>query len=433
MPTCPRCGKDIGELAEYCMTCGHLLGAEETAGRKIDHSLWADRPGGIDYVPGWLGWLAIPVAIIVPLGIFFIYAPWAYRRGRKEGVGREPVLDPYRNFGWRVAAWLAALLVPVLGLYAVVHVPTLCYKQGVRVGARMSAAPTGFTSWPALGGALGIAVLAFWGPILAGAVVSQGTVQTRSSPPGSAPVGRGFIRSTPSPFVPEAALAQPQWDISEVTRDGNKETTLQDGTNLLLLGTTEARLPYSLEAWKLEFIIDTNGDGRQDAVVVHYSGGAHCCFEYNVFGSEASGIQLYDTFNLGNASLRAIEDLDSDTIPEMVAHDDRLAYFPGLYYAVSPFLPLVLCRSAEGTYDDCTPRFPEVLMQSAEDFEGRLGNAISEGTAIEWQRSAAVGLLACYLRLGQPEQGWMRVQALCPDCSDWLQANLGTLEERLSP
>jgi hypothetical protein len=375
----------------------------------------------------------------VPLGVVLIYAPWAYRRGRKEGVGREPVLDPYRNFGWRVAAWLAALLVPVLGLYAVVHVPTLCYKQGLRVGARMSAAPTGFTSWPALGGALGIAVLAFWGPILAAVVVSQGTVQTRSSPPGSAPVGRGFIRSTPSPFVPEAALAQPQWDISEVTRDGNKETTLQDGTNLLLLGTTKARLPHSPEGWSLQFVADTNGDGRQDAVIAYYSGGAHCCFDYYVFGSEAAGIQLYDTFNLGNGSLLGVEDLDSDTIPEMVGLDDRLAYLSlDVSYAASPFLPLVLCRSAEGKYRECTPRFPEVLMQSAEDFEGRLRDAISEGAAggpwaMERQRSAALGLFASWLRLGQPEQGWIRVQALCPACSEWLQANLGALEERLSP
>jgi hypothetical protein len=420
------------------MTCGHQLGAATTAGRKIDHALWANRPGGIDYVPQWLGWLAIPLSI-VPLGALFIYAPWAYRRGRKEGVDREPLLDPYRNFGWRVAAWVGALLVPVLGLYALVHLPTLCYKQGLRVGARMSAAPTGFTSWPALGAAWGIAALAFFGPVVAGLLVSQDTMGTRGSPPGSAPVGRGFIRSTPSPFVPEAALGQPQWDISEVTRDGKKQTTLQDGTNLLLVGTTEARLPYSLEAWKLEFIIDTNGDGRQDAVVAHYSGGAHCCFEYNVFGSEDSGIQLYDTFNLGNSSLRAVEDLDGDTIPEMVALDDRLAYLSlDVSYAASPFLPLVLCRSAEGKYDECTPRFPELLMQSAEDFEGRLRDAISEGAggdpwAVEHQRAAALGLLASYLRLGQAEEGWMRVQAACPECSDWLQANLGALQERLSP
>jgi len=431
MPTCPRCGTDIGEYAAYCMTCGRLLGAEKTGGRGIDHALWANRPGGIDYVPWWLGWLAIPLSI-VPLGVVFIYAPWAYRRGRKEGVGREALLDPYRNFGWRVAAWLAALLVPVLGLYAVVHVPTVCYKQGLRVGARMSAAPTGFTSWPALGAALAIAVLVFWGPILAAVVVSEGSMETRGSPPGS-PAGLGFIPSTPSPFLPKAALAQPQWNISEVTRYGNRQTMLEDGTSVLLLGAVEAKLPQLVEQWSLEFVRDTNGDGLEDAVVAHYTGGAHCCFEYYVFGSEPSGIQVYGTFELGNAALESVEDLDGNGIPEMVAHDDRLAYFPDLYYAVSPFLPLVLCRSAEGTYHDCTPRFPELLVESAEDFEGRLANAMSEGAAMEYQRSAAVGLLACYLRLGQPEQGWMRVQALCPDCSDWLQRNLGALEERLSP
>jgi hypothetical protein len=117
---------------------------------------------------------------------------------------------------------------------------------------------------------------------------------------------------------------------------------------------------------------------------------------------------------------------------ELEGSDDRFAYFTDLGFVGTPFLPLVLCRSTDGTYSDCTTRFPQKLQESADEFEGHLRDAVqSQAEEIE-KRYAALGLLASYMRMGMDEEGWSRVGSLCPECEDWLTQNLGELEQRLS-
>lgn len=100
---------------------------------------------------------------IIGLGL---YSYWAYRRGRREGVELDPTAEPYDNFGWRVLGWGVAAFVPILGLYVVFHLPTICYKQGLRVSARKGTEFGGFTSFRALGvafvGIMAVAVAALF-------------------------------------------------------------------------------------------------------------------------------------------------------------------------------------------------------------------------------------------------------------------------------
>ncbi|KPK22014.1 MAG: hypothetical protein AMJ76_01180, partial [Dehalococcoidia bacterium SM23_28_1] len=162
------------------------------------------------------------------------------------------------------------------------------------------------------------------------------------------------------------------------------------------------------------------------------TGGAHCCFEYLVFSEAPEGIHLDDWFSIGNATITDIVDLDGDGVPELQTYDDRLAYFPNLCYACSPFLPLVLCRSVQDVYYDCTPQFPELFEAAAEEFEGRLRDAVQQQMEDYEKRSSALGLRASYLRIGLVEEGWSSIQSLCPECNVWLSDNFSDLQERLS-
>jgi hypothetical protein len=146
MAYCPSCGQPVAEEGRFCSNCGKPVRAEELAVPSLND------------VPWWLGWLGIATGLTV-IGLV-LYCYWAYRRGRKDGVGREATDEPYANFAWRLAGWGAvALVLPIVDWYVFVHLPTLCYKHGLRVGAKEGTAFQGFTTLPALGAAFGAAVV----------------------------------------------------------------------------------------------------------------------------------------------------------------------------------------------------------------------------------------------------------------------------------
>jgi hypothetical protein len=246
------------------------------------------------------------------------------------------------------------------------------------------------------------------------------------APPSPAPPS-----PTPTPEPTPQQVHQPTWTIFQLSRGDQVDVVLEDGLNAYTVVSVDPET-VQFEKWDIDFVVDLDADGVDDAIVIHFTGGAHCCFEYLIFSEAPDGIQLDDSFSLGNAVIGAVEDLDGDGVPELETGDDRLAYFPDLSYAGSPFLPLVLCRSTQRVYYDCTPQFPQYFQDSAEEFEIRLADAVQQQQGEEAKRSAALGLLASYLRLELAPEGWSRVRALCPECEGWLTENLSELQQRLS-
>jgi len=199
MPYCSSCGKNVVEMARFCRNCGYDLPAEISvpgvpAVRTVDETEEAPlvqpdtaRSRTLDTVPWWLGWLAfstllaylglcmtwwslaypflndnrlddipwwlhllaVPVTLTFFIG-FPVYCVWAYRRGRRDGIDREPSEQPYRYFGWRVIGWSLVSCLWFMVLYVWVHLPTLCYKNGLSVGANDATATLRFTSLPAI-------------------------------------------------------------------------------------------------------------------------------------------------------------------------------------------------------------------------------------------------------------------------------------------
>jgi len=237
---------------------------------------------------------------------------------------------------------------------------------------------------------------------------------------------------TPTAAAPTPQARQPEWTVSQVPSGTQVDIVLEDGLNNTYTIATVDPQWTQLESWDIDFVADLNADGIVEAIAGHYTGGAHCCFEYLIFSETPSGIQLDDWFSLTNGAIGTIEDLDGDGVPELDGSDDRFAYFTDLGFVGTPFLPLVLCRSADGTYSDCTTRFPQKLQESADGFEGHLRDAVQRQAEEIEKRYAALGLLASYMRMGMDDEGWNKVASLCPECEDWLMQNRDELDKRLA-
>ncbi|MEN3009746.1 MAG: hypothetical protein ABDI20_01970, partial [Candidatus Bipolaricaulaceae bacterium] len=78
---------------------------------------------------------------------------------------------------------------------------------------------------------------------------------------------------------------------------------------------------------------DVTGDGYPDVIAVHYSGGAHCCYELEVF-SLGPRLERYPVPGGGNCPGK-LSDLDGDGIYEVITCDDIFAYRYGPF-AYSP-------------------------------------------------------------------------------------------------
>lgn len=86
----------------------------------------------------------------------------------------------------------------------------------------------------------------------------------------------------------------------------------------------------------LDRVVDLDGDGRTEAVLLDYTGGVHCCFTYRVLSSEPTGITETDAFSLGSGAIQRVTDLDGDGLAELVGGDDRLALVADLPMATTP-------------------------------------------------------------------------------------------------
>ncbi|QQE12483.1 hypothetical protein JD969_03150 [Planctomycetota bacterium] len=80
---------------------------------------------------------------------------------------------------------------------------------------------------------------------------------------------------------------------------------------------------------------DITGNGHPNFAYYEWSGGAHCCYTTTIIEKRDNQIVTLFEQELGNSNIR-LEDLDNDTFPELVIHDDTFAYW-NTSFAGSPF------------------------------------------------------------------------------------------------
>jgi hypothetical protein len=176
---------------------------------------------------------------------------------------------------------------------------------------------------------------------------------------------------------------------------------------------------------RLYHCVDIDRDGRKEAIVEYYSGGAHCCSVYYVYKEEDSALKLVESILLGNASSPIFKDIDKDGVMEILTLNDTFAYFGGLCYACSPFLPLVLCYR-ENIFSDCTNQFPGILDEEVKRTLARKGDIDDDWKGI------ALAYLALHIIKGQEAEGWKGVKEYYPQSYSWLKKHEEELRKKLS-
>ena len=96
--------------------------------------------------------------------------------------------------------------------------------------------------------------------------------------------------------------------------------------NLFTLASEYERVIYKL---------DIDNDGYKEQIIERYSGGAHCCFEREIYDSYGS-LNLF----MNNAEYFEIKDIDKDGLKEIITAED-FSYVFDLCSACSPFIEIV--------------------------------------------------------------------------------------------
>jgi len=122
------------------------------------------------------------------------------------------------------------------------------------------------------------------------------------------------------------------------------EVVFEEQNHSYYIGLIEVSLP---ENKYLREGNDITGDGNPEIVVSHWSGGAHCCFDYYVF-SLGEEFNLIQKFEIDDCSAATFEDLDNDGIFEFIGADFAFAYWHASF-ANSP-APQVVLKYADGEY-----------------------------------------------------------------------------------
>ena len=124
---------------------------------------------------------------------------------------------------------------------------------------------------------------------------------------------------------------------------------------------------------------DINGDGQPDAVLVGFSGGAHCCWTYYIvsLGQVPGLIRKFQ-----NRSTASFEDLLGNGQIEILIRDGDFDFAFGLDHAHSVF-PLLIVQLKGASFEDVGPRFWTVFEKEIT----REREELSDRRLREWFRS----------------------------------------------
>lgn len=179
------------------------------------------------------------------------------------------------------------------------------------------------------------------------------------------------------------------------------------------------------ESFSVPWCADVTGDGNPELTILFSSGGAHCCFTTTVLslGPRLSTLLVWEGGNVSDLQPR---ELDGHMPFELVGLDDRLAYYGGLPFAVSSFIPIVFSYR-DGKYVRATREFPSVLREDRA--EGARGVSACQGDEFCLQ-GTGLHLLADSLLLGDWDT-YKGTVPLPPSVTAWLDQQRSAVQKVL--
>lgn len=191
----------------------------------------------------------------------------------------------------------------------------------------------------------------------------------------------------------------------------------------------QGKIVYQQSDWGFEIDPitgkDINGGGQPDAVLVGYSGGAHCCWSYDIIslGKRPGLIREFD--NRADASF---SDLGGDGQIEILIRDGSFdeGFYSGHPFSVFPQLIIQL----KGThFEDVGPKFwpifqkeitqkrSELEPQRLKAFLGSNPYEVHDDLDYQATKSGILLIVLDYLYAGKPEEAKATLSALWPAAS----------------
>ncbi len=137
--------------------------------------------------------------------------------------------------------------------------------------------------------------------------------------------------------------------------------------------SSKGRIVYEKDDWGMEIDRatghDINEDGQPEAVLVSYSGGAHCCWTYHIIGLGKQPGLIREFENRDTASF---EDLGRDGKTEILIRVGDFDFGFGQDHADSVF-PLMIVQLKGSKFQDVGQRFWRVFQKEISENRARLG------------------------------------------------------------
>ena len=101
-------------------------------------------------VPAWTGWVAFFSFFLLGPFVWIPFSIGMYFKGKSDGATAPTDEEPRGGVLWSSLGWLIVAFTILFIWYAVIHLPTMIYREGVRVSAakaRALPAPAAGSSW----------------------------------------------------------------------------------------------------------------------------------------------------------------------------------------------------------------------------------------------------------------------------------------------
>jgi hypothetical protein len=148
-------------------------------------------------------------------------------------------------------------------------------------------------------------------------------------------------------------------------------------------------------------LVQLDADARYEALVLTYTGGAHCCTTFHVY-DEADGAWRADSVEAGSFTFD-VRDLDGDGAAELVSEDPRFEYAFGSFAGSRGASRIVALRDGRLREATTAPRFRAALEAHRDRLRADLPEADGDPDA---QRGILAALVAQHALLDDAPAGY---------------------------
>lgn len=234
-------------------------------------------------------------------------------------------------------------------------------------------------------------------------VFSQATSQPAATQP------------APGPWKLSKEKAYPLYKVQIFTRENavspsgtEMKAVLSDKTGKALVEVKSLMIEPDpreiISGWTAGTLLDLDKDGNEDLVLRLFSGGAHCCFGYQIYSLGKLMKKLGDLKLNDCGETIELKDVNGDGVWEILACNSAFTYLKKIPFAQSPFPPMIFGLEG-GKYVSQDKKLRQVF---DEDITQQRKIILEKGFAEE----TAIQIVLDYLLSGREEEAWRNFDEL---------------------